>query len=123
MVLSRKPSTRSAFPNLNVRMATDQAQQTLRLISPLYSKTSPLDKLHAYILLPDAVALSSPDEVFSFDTTLTVFTETKKLELTAKFRRDADACRDAVRRTVAPPVWAYAVLLALAMLLWHALSH
>ncbi|KZP19790.1 root hair defective 3 GTP-binding protein [Athelia psychrophila] len=90
---------------------------TLELI-PLYSKIAPVDKAHTYTLPADAVALSTPDDEFDFDTTLVVFTETKELELTAKFRRDADAYYvEAKRSTVASiatiPVWMYGVLVVL----------
>ncbi|KZP11504.1 RHD3-domain-containing protein [Athelia psychrophila] len=77
--------------------------QTLELLQ-LYSKISHvyMDKWHAYIMPPDAVALSSLDEVFDFDATLIIFTETKKLELTTMYYRDAHACYvEAKRHTVA----------------------
>ncbi|KZP11511.1 RHD3-domain-containing protein [Athelia psychrophila] len=92
--------------------------QTLELFQ-LYSKISPVDKSHTYVLPRDAAVLSSPDEVFDFDTTLTVLTEKKKLHLAAKFRRDAHAYYFDAQRTMVHeefPVWAYVVATMLALL-------
>ncbi|KZP11506.1 RHD3-domain-containing protein [Athelia psychrophila] len=79
--------------------------QTLEVILPLYSKISPVHMSHAYILPPDAAAISSTDEEFDFDANLIVFTEKKKLEITAKFRRYADACYDTVLSKIPITVW------------------
>jgi hypothetical protein len=62
-------------------------------------------------------SLASTEE-FDFPSTLVVFTETKALELTNKFRRDADAYYvEAKRSTVSSiaqiPVWMYGVLVVL----------
>lgn len=75
------------------------------MILPLYSKISPVHMSHAYILPPDAAAISSTDEEFDFDANLIVFTEKKKLEITAKFRRYADACYDTVLSKIPITVW------------------
>lgn len=61
--------------------------------------------------------LSEGDE-FDFSSTLTVFTETKALDLTNKFRKDADAYYvEAKRSTVSSiaqiPYWMYGVLVVL----------
>lgn len=85
---------------------------------PLYSKISPVDKSLEYTLPSDASALSSAEDEFDFPKTLVVFTETKALDLTTKFRRDADAYYvEAKRSTVASiaqiPVWMYGVLVVL----------
>ncbi|KZP16649.1 RHD3-domain-containing protein [Athelia psychrophila] len=107
-----------SVPIAVVGMTADRAPQTLELVQ-LYSKFTGenLYKWHAHILPPDAEALSSPDEVFDFDATLTILTEEKKLHLAAKFRRDAHAYYfDAQRSTVhvAIPLWMYGVLVNLA---------
>ncbi|KZP11510.1 RHD3-domain-containing protein [Athelia psychrophila] len=102
------------------KQARDQASipmaVTLELLQ-YFSKISPVDKSHAYILPPDAVALSSPDEVFDFDTTLTVLTEKQRLHLAAKFRGDAHTCYfDTKHKLIVIPVWAYVVLVVLSLL-------
>ncbi|KAF8825019.1 hypothetical protein HHX47_DHR7000026 [Lentinula edodes] len=96
-------------------------EQTLELI-PLYSKIVPLDSSVAYVLPPDAISLSdsgsSLEEAFDFESSLVVFSETKALDLAAKFRKDADlAYVEAKRSTVSSvaqiPFWMYGVLLVL----------
>ncbi|KAF7966477.1 hypothetical protein HWV62_43561 [Athelia sp. TMB] len=99
------------------KKARDQACATLELI-PLYSKIAPVDKSRQYTLPSDASVLSIGEDEFDFESTLTVFTETKELELTAKFRRDADAYYvEAKRSTVASiaqiPLWMYGVIVVL----------
>ena len=58
---------------------------------PLYSKILPADSTLEF-MLPSKLSdsLSGMDE-FDFDSMLIIFTETKSLELTNKFRKDADA--------------------------------
>jgi hypothetical protein len=83
----------------------------------LYSKISPKDSTLEYTLPSEATdSLNSED--FDFPSTLVVFTETKTLELTNKFRRDADAYYvEAKRSTVSSvaqiPYWMYGVLVVL----------
>lgn len=62
-------------------------------------------------------ALTSEDD-FDFPSTLTIFTETKALDLTNRFRKDADAFYvEAKRSTVSSvaqiPYWMYGVLVVL----------
>jgi len=85
---------------------------------PLYSKISPVDSSLEYTLPSDASILSPTDEDFDFPATLIIFTETKALDLTNKFRRDADAYYvEAKRSTVSSiaqiPYWMYGVLVVL----------
>ncbi|KAJ7141334.1 RHD3/Sey1 [Mycena epipterygia] len=94
--------------------------ETLDLI-PLYSKIQPTDSSLEYTLPADSIALPSDSlsgEDFDFASTLIVFTETKGLELTQKFRREADAYYvEAKRSTVASiaqiPYWMYGILVVL----------
>jgi hypothetical protein len=91
--------------------------QTLELI-PLYSKICPIDSSLEFTLPSDTPTLSSTDEDFDFPSTLVIFTETKALDLTNKFRRDADAYYvEAKRSTVSSiaqvPYWMYGVLVVL----------
>ncbi|KAF5355429.1 hypothetical protein D9758_006402 [Tetrapyrgos nigripes] len=95
--------------------------QTLELI-PLYSKITPQDPSLSYALPEDAIASSTDSsdlvEEFDFEASLTVFSETKSLDLTNKFRRDADAYYvEAKRSTVSSvaqiPFWIYVVLVVL----------
>lgn len=90
--------------------------QTLELV-PLYSKITPTDPALAYE--PPAEGESgAPEEEFDYAASLVVFTESKALELGARFRRDADAYYvEAKRSTVSSvaqiPYWMYGVLVVL----------
>jgi len=81
---------------------------------PLYSKIAPQDpKLE---ITPPEPAGDSDD--LDVESSLVIFSETKALELTNKFRKDADAYYvEAKRSTVASiaqiPVWMYGVLVVL----------
>lgn len=92
--------------------------ETLELV-PLYSKIAPVDKSLAYTLPSEpADALAASEEDFDFASTLTVFTETKALDLTTRFRKDADAFYvEAKRSTVSSvaqiPYWMYGMLVIL----------
>jgi hypothetical protein len=60
----------------------------------------------------------SGTEEFDFDSTLVIFTETKTLELTNKFRKDADAYYVEAKRSMVSsvaqiPYWMYGVLVVL----------
>ena len=84
-----------------------------------------MDPSNAYTLVlpPDASSSLSSSESgagdeFVFDESLVVFTETKTLELTARFRRDADAYYvEAKRSTVSSiaqvPYWIYCLMVVL----------
>lgn len=77
-----------------------------------------MDSSLEYTLPSDAPTLSSTDEDFDFPSTLIVFTEIKALDLTNKFRRDADAYYvEAKRSTVSSiaqiPYWMYGMLVVL----------
>ncbi|KAJ7217672.1 RHD3/Sey1 [Mycena pura] len=94
--------------------------ETLDLI-PLYSKIQPTDPSLEYTLPADSLVAPTDSELgedFEFATTLVVFTETKAIEITQKFRREADAYYvEAKRSTVASiaqiPYWMYGVLVVL----------
>ena len=92
-------------------------EQTLELV-PLYSKIAPTDGVFEFSLPSEQTKDSLSTEEFDFPSTLIVFTETKQLDLTGKFRRDADAYYvEAKRSTVASmaqiPYWMYGVLVVL----------
>ena len=86
---------------------------------PLYSKISPTDPLLEYTLPSETSdSLSADADDFDFPATLIVFTETKALSLTSRFRKDADAFYvEAKRSTVSSvaqiPYWMYGVLVVL----------
>jgi hypothetical protein len=91
--------------------------QTLRLV-PLYSSISPVDPSLEYSLPSEASDALTSTEEFDFPSTLIVFTERTTLDLTNKFRRDADAYYvEAKRSTVLSiaqiPYWMYGVLVVL----------
>ncbi|KAG6830063.1 Dynamin-like GTPase that mediates homotypic ER fusion [Tricholoma furcatifolium] len=90
--------------------------ETIELV-PLFSKIAPVDDTLEFNLPSESSDSLSGDD-FDFPSTLVIFTETKMLELTAKFRRDADAYYvEAKRSTVASiaqiPLWMYGVLVVL----------
>ena len=92
-------------------------EQTLELV-PLYSKITPTDGELEFSLPSEQTTDPLSTEEFDFPSTLVVFTETKQLDLTGKFRRDADAYYvEAKRSTVASiaqiPYWMYGVLVVL----------
>ncbi|KAJ8077951.1 Dynamin-like GTPase that mediates homotypic ER fusion [Marasmius tenuissimus] len=94
---------------------------TLDLI-PLYAKIKPVDSSLEYTLPDDATTAaadtSGTSEEYDFNGSLTVLSETKTLDITNKFRKDADAYYvEAKRSTVSSiahiPVWMYGVLVVL----------
>ncbi|KAF4597963.1 Dynamin-like GTPase that mediates homotypic ER fusion [Pleurotus pulmonarius] len=91
--------------------------QTLEIV-PLYSKISPADSANSWTLSPSAPSLNSAEDDFDFEASLVIFTETKVIDLTNKFRRDADAYYvEAKRSTVSSiaqiPAWMFGVLVVL----------
>lgn len=92
--------------------------ETLELV-PLYSKIAPIDNSLTYTLPSEpSDSLTLSEEDFDFPATLTIFTETKALDLTARFRKDADAFYvEAKRSTVSSvaqiPYWMYGMLVVL----------
>ncbi|KAF8973046.1 RHD3/Sey1 [Flammula alnicola] len=91
--------------------------QTLELV-PLYSKIAPEDSSLEFDLPSESSDSLSGAEEFDFAATLVVFTETKAVDLTNKFRKDADAYYvEAKRSTVSSvaqiPYWMYGVLVVL----------
>ncbi|KIY67094.1 root hair defective 3 GTP-binding protein [Cylindrobasidium torrendii FP15055 ss-10] len=93
--------------------------QTLTLIG-IYGSISPDDPNLAYDLPEDAAAADplAGLEEYDFDASLSVFSETKALDVTNKFRKEADAYYvEAKRSTVTSiaqiPVWMYGMLVVL----------
>lgn len=91
-------------------------EQTLALI-PLYAKIAPHDPAFEYAL-PPSLPPSPPEEEIDFQSSLTIFSETKCLDLANRFRRDADAYYvEAKRSTVSSiaqvPYWMYCVMVVL----------
>lgn len=98
---------------------------TLSLI-PLYSKVSPRDKLTNGLTLPStsddadsaaAVARGEEDE-FDFESSLVVFSETRKSDLSSRFRKEADAYYVEAKRSMVSsigqiPYWMYGVVAVL----------
>jgi len=95
-------------------------EQTLALI-PLYSKISPVDPSLEYTPPPppsDTTGSSASEEDFDFPSSLIIFSEFKSLDITARFRRDADAYYvEAKRSTVSSiaqvPYWMYGIMVVL----------
>lgn len=91
--------------------------KTIALI-PIYSKIQPVDKSLEYSLPSEPSDLNGDTEDFDFESTLTIFSETKALDILSRFRRDADAYYvEAKRSTVSGiaqiPYWIYGVLVVL----------
>ncbi len=87
---------------------------------PVYSNIKPRDPSLEYILPADAAAADpqTSTEEFDFEASLVVFSETKALDLTNKFRKEADAYYvEAKRSTVSSiaqvPYWMYGMLVVL----------
>ncbi|KAI5118453.1 hypothetical protein M0805_006272 [Coniferiporia weirii] len=96
--------------------------QTLELV-PLYAKIKTQNPASSYELPDDATyaALDEsqqiPDE-FDFEATLTVLSETKVLDISSRFRKDADAYYVEAKRSMVSsvaqiPTWMYGVLVVL----------
>ena len=94
------------------------SRQTLELI-PLYAKIVPKESsLLPEITTDQATGTNGTDDDFDFESSLVVLSETKALDITSRFRRDADAFYvEAKRSTVSSiaqiPVWMYGVLVVL----------
>ncbi|KAI6046110.1 RHD3/Sey1 [Pisolithus marmoratus] len=104
-------------PDDDIDGAYKQAkEQTLALI-PLYAEIAPHDPAFEYTLPPSTP--SSPlEEEIDFRSSLTIFSEMKCLDLSNRFRRDADAYYvEAKRSTVSSiaqvPYWMYGVMVVL----------
>lgn len=85
---------------------------------PLYSRITPKDPSLAFTLPSESDSLASGEEEFDFDSTLQVLAPTKALELTNRFRRDADAYYVEAKRSMVSsiaqiPMWMYGVLVVL----------
>ena len=92
-------------------------EQTLELV-PLYSKISPSDDANEFTLPSESSDSLTGSDEFDFPSTLVVFSETKAVDLTNKFRKDADAYYvEAKRSTVSSiaqvPYWIYGALVVL----------
>ncbi|KAH7108003.1 root hair defective 3 GTP-binding protein [Auriculariales sp. MPI-PUGE-AT-0066] len=90
--------------------------ETVALI-PLYARIEPNDAALQFSL-PSENDLTQPEGEFDFEETLVVFSESKQLDLTARFRKEADAYYvEAKRSTVSSvaqiPIWMYGVLVVL----------
>ena len=95
--------------------------QTVGLL-PLYSRIKPQDSSLAYELPEDAISASLDEtqqaDAYDFDASLVVFSETKLVDISSRFRKDADAYYvEAKRSTVSSiaqiPTWMYGVLIIL----------
>ncbi|KAI9571146.1 RHD3/Sey1 [Boletus coccyginus] len=89
--------------------------ETLSLI-PLFSKISPVDPSLQYTLPPSPA--NGTEEDFDFAASVVIFSESKYLDLSTRFRRDADAYFvEAKRSTVSSiaqvPYWMYGVMVVL----------
>ncbi|THH22141.1 hypothetical protein EUX98_g8236 [Antrodiella citrinella] len=91
--------------------------ETLDLI-PRYSKIKPVDPANNYTIDSGSVDLASGDDEFDFASTLIIFTDIKAIDLSNRFRKDADAYYvEAKRSTVSSvaqiPLWVYGMFVLL----------
>lgn len=91
--------------------------QTLALI-PRYSKIKPVDPSNSYTIDSATESLASDEDEFDFASTLIIFSDIKTIDLSNRFRKDADAYFvEAKRSTVSSvaqiPLWIYGVLVVL----------
>lgn len=95
--------------------------QTVELI-PLYAKIKPHESSLMYELPEEAAAVSlddsEPADDYDFDGSLTILSDTKILDITSRFRKDADAYYVEAKRSVVSsvaqiPTWMYGVLVVL----------
>jgi len=108
-------------PEDDIDGAFQKARDLTLTLIPLYSKIRPEDPASSYTLPTDAVPLSDDpeaDENFDFESSLVIFPETKVLDLSTRFRKDADAYYVEAKRSTVPsiaqiPPWMYGVLLVL----------
>ncbi|KAF8134516.1 RHD3/Sey1 [Boletus edulis] len=103
-------------PEDDIEGAFRQAKDETLALVPLFSKISPVDSSLQYTLPPSPV--NATEEEFDFASSLVIFSESKYLDLAARFRRDADAYFvEAKRSTVSSiaqvPYWIYGVMLVL----------
>ncbi|KAF8520478.1 RHD3/Sey1 [Hysterangium stoloniferum] len=90
--------------------------ETLELV-PLYASIAPRDTSLTFTL-PSEPTSSAPDEEFDFDSSLQILAPTKAVEITTRFRRDADAFYVEAKRSMVSsvaqiPLWMYGVLVVL----------
>lgn len=91
--------------------------QTLALI-PLYAKISPTEPSNAFSLPSESATTDIDEAEFDFPSTLLVFTETRKEDLSNRFQREAaayfvEAKRSLVSSISQIPFWVYGVMLIL----------
>lgn len=88
----------------------------------MYAKINPQDSSLEYTLPADAsdttLDESQSSEDFDFDSSLTVLSETKVLDISTRFRKDADAYYVEAKRSMVSsvaqiPTWMYGVLVVL----------
>ena len=99
-----------------VKLTKLSYKQTLDLI-PLFSKITIRDP-EAEFSLPADLNPSDPDAEFDFESSLQILSETKKLELENRFKKDADAYYVEAKRSVVStmsqiPSWVYGLLVVL----------
>ncbi|KAF8915591.1 RHD3/Sey1 [Mucidula mucida] len=107
-------------PEDDIDGAFKVAKDETLVLMPVYSNIKPRDPSLEYILPADAAAADpqTSTEEFDFEASLVVFSETKALDLTNKFRKEADAYYvEAKRSTVSSiaqvPYWMYGMLVVL----------
>ncbi|SNX82793.1 probable Protein SEY1 [Melanopsichium pennsylvanicum] len=112
-------------PEDDIDTAFRKARDDTLALIPLYAKIMPHDPTLAVELRStsdDATLRSSvelgEEEAFDFAQTLVVFSETRKADISTRFRKEADALYvEAKRSTVSSiaqiPVWMYAVMVVL----------
>ncbi|KIJ49596.1 hypothetical protein M422DRAFT_161141 [Sphaerobolus stellatus SS14] len=91
--------------------------ETLDMV-PLYTRIAPKDGSLVFSLPSEPASALSGEEEFDFESTLQVLAPTKAIELTSRFRREADAFYVEAKRSMVSsiaqiPLWMYGVLVVL----------
>lgn len=102
--------------NHTLTSRTPDSRQVLALI-PLYAKIAPSQPENEFSL-PSVVDATSESAEFDFPASLVILTESKSNQLSARFRREADAYYIEAKRSMVSsisqvPVWIYGVMLVL----------
>lgn len=108
-------------PEDDIDGAFKSARDSTVALIPLYSKISVTDPSLEVSLAPNSESADTsldPEGEFDFPDTLTILSETKKLDIEQRFRKDADAYyveakRSTVSSVASIPLWMYGVLVVL----------
>ena len=108
-------------PDDDIDSIFKKAKDAVLALIPLYSEIAPADAINAFSLPSSTDPSDVENPEFDFPATLRIMSETKADELSARFRREADAYYLEAKRSMVSsisqvPYWMYGVL---AILGWN----